>query len=350
MKTRRRYSSPGGCPARRRLFWVLAVTVAVHSLGAAQSKTGTAVAQFTLIDPSARSAAMGGAGVTSSTEALSSYYNPGALGALEHSDVQCTYNLWFADITVSHAIAAVRLGEIGTAAVAVTSLSSGDIDVRTVDQPLGTGERYSVNDLLIGVGYGVRITDRFFCGVQVNYVTERIWHSSTYLFGVNIGTLYELSADGLRIGASLTNFGTKNHYSGTDMRIRYDLDPSRYGDNSAIPAELVSDDFSMPILFRVGLGYPLRIDEGNVVNLAADAQHSSDNSECLSFGAEYAFRKTLFLRAGYANLFQTDSEFGLTAGGGVAWDGLGNELRFDYAWASHGRLGAVHRITVAFGF
>ena len=50
------------------------------------------------------------------------------------------------------------------------------------------------------------------------------------------------------------------------------------------------------------------------------------------------------------SLFQTDSEFGLTAGGGVAWDGLGNVLRFDYAWASHGRLGAVHRITVAFGF
>ena len=334
----------------KRNLCLIVVVIALPSLTPAQSKTGTAIAQFTLIDPSARSAAMGGAGVTSSGEALSSFYNPGALGALQRSDAQATYNLWFADITVSHAIAAIYLGEVGTASLTVTSLSSGDIDVRTVEQPLGTGERYSVSDLLIGLGYGVRITDRFFCGVQVNYVTERIWHSSTYLFGINIGTLYELSADGLRIGASLTNFGTKNNYSGTDMRIRYDLDPSRYGDNSGIPADLVSDDFSMPILFRVGLGYPLRIDEGNVVNLAADAQHASDNSECLNLGAEYAFRNTLYLRAGYANLLQTDAEFGLTAGAGVAWDGIGNELRFDYGWASHDRLGAVHRITVAVGF
>ena len=333
-----------------RLLWMAAILAALQSMTAAQSKTGTSIAQFTLIDPSARSAAMGGTGVTSSSEALSSFYNPGALGALQHTDVQFTYNLWFAGITVSNAIAAIRLGDIGTAAVAVTSLSSGDIDVRTVEQPLGTGERYSVNDLLIGIGYGIPITDRFFCGIQVNYVSERIWHSSTYLFGINIGTLYVLSGDGLRIGASLTNFGTKNHFSGTDMRIRYDLDPSRYGDNSSLPAELTADDFSMPILFRVGLGYPLRIDEGSVVNLGVDAQHSSDNSECLNLGAEFAFRSTLYLRMGYANLFQTDSEDGLTAGGGVAWDGLGTEVRFDYGWASHGRLGAVHRITLALGF
>jgi hypothetical protein len=350
MKMRRLFSIPDGFTVFQRLLWTSAIAAAMQSTAIAQSKTGTSIAQFSLIDPSARSAAMGGTGVTSTSEALSSFYNPGALGAMQRSDVQFTYNLWFAGITVSNAIAAIRIGEAGTGAVAVTSVYSGDIDVRTVEQPLGTGERYSVNDLLIGLGYGIAITDRFFCGLQVNYVSETIWHSSTHLFGVNFGTLYELSADGLRIGASLSNFGTKNHYSGTDTRIRYDLDPSRYGDNSNIPAELVAEDFSMPIVFRVGLGYPLHIDDANIVNLGMDAQHSSDNSECVNLGAEYAFKSILYLRAGYANLFQTDSEVGLTAGAGVAWDGFGSEVRFDYGWGSHKHLGAVHRITVAVGF
>ena len=68
--------------------------------------------------------------------------------------------------------------------------------------------------------------------------------------------------------------------------------------------------------------------------------------ESINLGAEWAYRKTLALRVGYQSLFQQDSELGLTAGAGVAWDGLGNELRFDYAWASHSRLGSIQRVTL----
>jgi hypothetical protein len=316
----------------------------------AQSNTGTTFGGFTLIEPSARTAAMGGAGVTSSSEAMAAYYNPGALGALQGSDLEFTSNSWFAGIRINYASGAFVLENFGTLAAAVTQLSSGDIDVTTVEQPLGTGERYTVTDLMLGLGYGMRITDRFTAGVQVNYISERIWHSSASTFGINIGTLYELSEDGLRIGASLVNFGTRAHFTGTDLRIRYDLDPTRYGDNSSLPADIQTDEFPLPVVFRVGVGYPLKLGDSHQVTLALDAQHPSDNSESLNLGAEYVFRKVLSLRFGYADLFQTDSEYGLTAGGGLSWDGLGNLLRFDYAWASHQRLGAVQRITLGFSF
>ena len=315
----------------------------------AQTKTGTTIGQFTLIEPSARSAAMGGAGGTSLEEVFSSYYNPGALGALTQSDVQFSYNDWFAGISLNHAAGAFVLGEMGTALISVTSLSSGDIAVRTVDQPLGTGEQYTVNDLRIGLGYGFRVSDRFSFGVQVNYINERIWHSTIATFGINIGTLYQLSEGGLRIGASLVNFGLSSHFDGTDLRIRYDLDPTRYGDNSSIPAAVLTDNFSLPIVFRVGLGYPYRIDPSNTVTIAVDALHPSDNSESLNLGGEWEFKKILALRVGYSGLFQVDNEFGLTAGGGLSWDGLGYLLHFDYAWANHKRLGSVQRITLGVG-
>jgi long-subunit fatty acid transport protein len=316
----------------------------------AQTKTGTTIGQFTLIEPSARVAAMGGAGVTSFNEALAGYYNPAALGLFDFSDVQFTHNAWFADISINYGAGAFRIGGIGTLAAFVTYLTSGDIDVRTVEQPTGTGERYQVTDLLLGVGYGVRITDRFSCGIQVNYVQEQIWHSSTSVFGVNIGTLYELSADGLKIGASLMNFGTKNHFSGTDLRVRYDIDPARYGDNSSVPGEIITDDFSLPIVFRVGLGYPLIIDGSNTVNLAVDGLTPSDNSPAVNLGAEWVFKRVFAVRLGYSSLFQVDSEFGLTAGAGVAWDGLGNEIRADYSWGNHRSLGGVQRFTLAVAF
>jgi len=43
---------------------------------------------------------------------------------------------------------------------------------------------------------GMAVTDRFSFGIQVNYVSERIWHSSVAVFGVNIGTIYQLSPTG----------------------------------------------------------------------------------------------------------------------------------------------------------
>ena len=315
-----------------------------------QSKTGTTIGQFTLIDPGARSAAMGGTGVTSTAEAVASFYNPGALGALEKSDFQFTYNQWLAGITVSNAIAAVRIGSIGTASIAVTNLTSGDIPVTTVEQPLGTGEQFNVSDLLVGLGWGMPVTDRFSFGIQVNYVSERIWHSSVAVLGVNIGTIYKLSPDGLRIGASLINFGTKGRFDGTDLRVSYNEDPTRYGANSTLPATLNTDYYTLPIVFRVGLGYPVVIDGTNTVTLAVDAIHPSDDAESVDVGAEWAFQRIFFLRGGYQSLFLKDSEVGWTAGGGVQWDGLGYDLRLDYAWASFGRLGGVQRVTLAFAF
>ena len=327
--------------------WLLILLAGVLN---AQSKTGTTIGQFTLIEPSARTAAMGGAGVTASGEALAAFYNPGALGALDRSDIQFSHELWFADISLIHVGASFSIDGFGTLAAFVTNLNSGDINVTTVQQPLGTGERYSVNNLLVGIGYGLRLTDRFTLGLQANYVTERILHSSVSVFGVNIGTLYELSPGGLRIGASLANFGSKGKYEGTDLYIRYDIDPDRYGDNSSVPGEIKTDEFAMPIVFRIGLGYPLQIDESNVLEFAAEAQHPSDNSECVNLGAEWMFRRVLALRVGYNSLFQEDSEYGLTAGAGLMWDGLGYLLRFDYAWTAHERLGSLHHLTLGFGF
>jgi long-subunit fatty acid transport protein len=314
-----------------------------------QSKTGTTIGQFTLIDPSARISAMGSAGVTSTDEVMAAYYNPGALGMLQRSDVQFSYNSWLAGISLNYAMAAVKILDNASALVTMTQLSSGDIDVTTVDQPLGTGEKYTVSDLELGLGFGMKMTEKFSFGVQVNYVSERIMHSSIAVFGINIGTLYQLSPDGLRIGASLTNFGTTDHFTGTDLKIRYDLDPTRYGDNSSIPAEITTDYYALPLVFRVGLGYPITIDGSNVVNLGVDALHPSDNAESVNVGAEWVFNKFLAARIGYQSLFLLDSEVGLTAGGGVMIEGDGYDLHFDYAWASSGRLGNVQRITLGIG-
>jgi long-subunit fatty acid transport protein len=89
-----------------------------------------------------------------------------------------------------------------------------------------------------------------------------------------------------------------------------------------------------------------------MLRLAVDAFHPSDNSESVSMGGEYQFRRTFAVRAGYQNLFQKDSEVGLTLGAGVQGklNRKGAAYAVDYAWADQGRLNDTHRITVAIHF
>ncbi|OGF16900.1 MAG: hypothetical protein A2W00_10680 [Candidatus Eisenbacteria bacterium RBG_16_71_46] len=337
----------------RTLLAALATLAALASSAApasAQTKTGTAVGQFLLIEPSARITGMGNAGVSIVDGLQAVYYNPGVIGHLDRYELAFSRADWLAGIRFDHAAMTVPLGRWGNAVASVTALNSGEIEVRTVTQPLGTGERYSVTNVALGVGYGFQITDRVAAGAQINFVQETIWHTSASTFTLNVGTLYQLSPNGLLIGASLSNFGTSERFSGLDLRIDYDNDPSRLGDNNTLPGERYTQNYSLPQVFRVGLGMPYRLAGRSRLLVVADVAHPSDNTESASLGAELTIREMIALRAGYQSLFQEDSEVGLTLGAGVQ-GGLDTfHYRLDYAWADQGRLEATHRLTVGVTF
>ncbi len=316
----------------------------------AQSKSGTTIGQFLKIAPSARASAMGNASTSLYGEASSLFYNAASLGRLSNVDLQFTYNQWLADITYNYAVAAVPIKGIGTFALQLTSLNSGEIDVRTVEFPKGTGERYSVTNFALGLGFGLMLTDRVSVGVQASYIQETIWHSSLSTFGLNFGVQYQVEENGLTIGASILNFGPRAGYSGRDLYLNYDFDPKKYGDNDLLPAELRTDSYSLPTSFRVGISYPVIINEDNNFTFAVDAFHPNDNTESVSLGGEWQFMNTFAVRGGYRDLFIPDSEGGLVLGAGVNVSVMSNyNLRFDYAWADYGRLDQAHRFTVGLG-
>lgn len=313
----------------------------------AQTKTGTTIGQFLLIEPSARSAGMGNAGVATFAEPAAVFYNPGALGELEDVGVEFTHSPWIADIYYNYATVASSIGGGNALSISVTTLSSGDIAIRTVEQPLGTGGYYSVNDLAIGLGYGRRFTDRFSGGVQVKYIRERIWNSSLQAIAIDVGVIYELPFRAL-LGASVSNFGSRGSFGGRDLAIRYDADTDKYGDNSNIPGNVETESYPLPIFFRVGLSYPIVLGNVSSLVLVADAYHPNDNDESVSVGAEWSFLNLFFARGGYQNLFLADNESGLTLGAGLLVDSSGFTFRFDYAWNDYGLLGSAQRFTVGF--
>jgi hypothetical protein len=332
-------------------FWVISFSLLMSSVTFSQSKTGTTIGQFLKIEPSSRIAAIGNAGASLSGEISSMFYNPASLGRISGSDVEFTFNKWLADISYNYAAAGVNLEGIGTFALVATILNSGEMDVRTVEQPLGTGERFTVKNMAFGLGYGLMVTDRVSVGLQVNYITETIWHSSISTFGLNLGVQYQILDEGLTVGASLSNFGADAAYDGRDLYLNYDFDPDKYGDNDHLPAELRTTSFGLPVTFRAGISYKFTFSEDYNLLVAADAMHPNDNSESVNLGGELNLLNYVSLRGGYRNLFLPDLEGGLVLGAGFKVDIADSyNIRFDYAYADYGRLAEAHRLTLGIGF
>lgn len=316
----------------------------------AQSKVGTTIGQFLGIEPSARSAGMGNAGVGLPDGIEAAYFNPGAIGLVDRPQVAFTHSPWYAGITYDWAAAAVPVGRWGTLYGSVTSLNSGEIDVRTVEQPLGTGERYDVGDLAISLGFGRPVTSRFSTGMQVHWVRERIWHTAQHFYTFSVGTAYRLTDGGVRLGSCLANMGTRARFDGTDLSIQYDADADRFGDNSALPAVQFTDDFPVPLLFRVGLSVPHEIGPTSRMLFLVDALHPNDNAETVNVGGEWSWHETLAVRAGWQTLFQQDTQLGPTFGFGLNGRlGAERTYRLDYAWAGHDYLDETHRFTMVLG-
>jgi hypothetical protein len=339
----------------RRSFLLVLLLPGLSSMfssdASAQSKVGTTVGQFLKIEPSARVAAMGNTGASLFGESSAAVFNPASLGRLDKSDVQFSHLDWLVESDYNYASLAVKVAEVGTFFLQIISLNSGEIEVRTVNQPLGTGERYDVGNFALGTGYGRMITDRVSIGVQVNYWQERIWHSSISGLGLNFGIQYQLTSNGPTLGASVANFGLRSGYDGTDLYVEYDFDSDVFGDNDKLPAGLRTDEYSLPTNFRVGLSWPVQLHDNNRLLIAIDGSNPNDNNQSVRLGAEWQLFNYFYLRGGYRDLFLDKSEGGMTLGGGIDISYAQNyTLHFDYAWADYGRLDVAHRLTIGVKF
>lgn len=315
------------------------------------TNVATTAAPFLQIGVGARAIAMGGAFVATADDPSTMYWNPAGISNLKSLEAIFMHSNWLADISFDYAGLIIPLGRIGTLGANITTLNMGEMEVRTVDRPEGTGERFDASDMAIGVAYGVSLTDRFSIGFNFKYITQRIWKESASGFAVDIGTFYRTPLEGLRIGANLSNFGTDLRMRGDDLLVYHDIDPYQLGNNDRIFAELQTQSWPLPLTFQLGLAYDMLHSERHLLTIATDAVHPNNNTESMNLGLEYGFLGKYFLRSGYRNLFLEDSEEGLTFGGGILIDLAGNfTAGFQYAYADFGRLENTQRFSVVIQF
>lgn len=333
---------------------ILVMIVSLAQMSNAQltrttSKVGTTVAQFLKIGAGARSVAMGGSAAAMEGDVYSIYWNPGSLARLKTpGEASFNHTQWIADVDYNFVAAGLTVEGFGTVGLSVTSLSVPEEIVRTEINPEGDGRRWSYGAFAVGLSYARSLTDRFSIGFTSKYIREGIWNMSASGFAFDIGTIYTTTFNDLKIGASISNFGTKMRLDGQDISFNNFPGGEQGQGAQNVQSLYKTESYDIPLQFRIGLSMDVVKMEMIRATASVDATHPNDNVEYVNSGLEVAFNEMFFGRIGYNSLLMDDSERGLTWGAGVFFQMNNvNGIKVDYAFADFGRLKDVQYITVS---
>lgn len=331
---------------------ILLIMATAESYSQEVKKVGTAAAAFLKIPVGARGASMGGAFVSLADDPSSLYWNPGGLSRNEKHALIVDHSPWLPGLSYNFFGVVIPMQSFGTAGISITALTTAEMDVTTPANPMGTGEKFDASSIAVGFSYGRSLTDRFSIGSTFKYISERIFNSKATGLAFDIGTIYDTPLSGLRLGVSVSNFGSKMRMDGEDLNVRVDIAPDQLGNNQSVVGRLKSDRFDLPLIMRLGLSYDAWRSENLRLTLAADGINPSDNAQSVNVGAELSFLNEMFiLRGGYNELFLEDREKGLTFGAGVSTN-IANSVRFGagYAYQSFTHLNNVNHFTLTLSF
>jgi len=331
----------------RKIVKIITLLILMPALGYGQAKVGTTAAAFLGISSTPRATSMGGAFAAVANDVSALYYNPGGISRLPGSNLIFSHTGWLVDTDLNWVGFSINLDGTNAIGASITHLDYGDERVTTVDQPEGTGATWSAGDFAAAFSYARNLTDLFSIGGSVKYIQQKIYNETGSAFAMDIGLLFTTQFNDMKLGMSISNFGTDIKFSGKDLLSRVDLDEETIGHNENIVSNLKTEDWPLPLFFRVGLAMDVLRSSNSRLTVAADAFRPSDNTEIVNLGTEFAFNEMVFLRAGYKSLFRDDSEEGLTFGAGLNYRmGTAGAWGLDYAFMDFGVFESIHMFSL----
>lgn len=342
---------------------VLVTLSSSQILGDQINRYGSTAANFLEIGMGSRPAAMGEAYVAATGDLSSVYWNPAGIAYLDRSAFAFMYQPWLVDISTVFSSGAVVIPSIGTIAVSMTQIGYGEMEVTNLAHQDGTGEFFTANEFAFGLTYSRKIATWFSFGATAKMINSQIWHESASAFAMDLGVIVKTNFfapkdrrdKGLVIGMSISNYGTRMRYDGIDLIQPIDISIDETGNYGDVIGQYRTQEWELPLLFRIGLSLTPISNRFHSLTLAADALHPNNNAESVNIGGEYSIKMAnsgrLYVRSGYRSLFLEDAEFGFTAGGGIEIYLIGNRsLKIDYAFKEANLLGNTQAYTIGLTF
>lgn len=350
----------------RKIFFILCMIGLISNNVFPQKpfRIGTTSANFLEIGFGNIASGMGDAHVAVvDGDLTSTYWNPASLAYRTKNEVFVNIQPWFSDINTTSAGIGYSDPSMGNFSFNVITMDYGSEEVTTVSNPEGTGEIYDGADFAFCLSYGRKIVDWFAFGFTGKYITSQIWHETASALAFDIGATVntkffkwsDMPGDGLNIGVSISNYGTRLLFDGLDLKQSVDIKPDENGNYANVPVKYELDEWELPLIFRLGVSFFAYKSEFHNIEFAIDALHPNNNSESLNIGCQYNLNiptyGQIFLRGGYKGLFMDESQYGLSFGVGVLIKSFGNQAaKFDFAYRSHSSFGNINAFSIGYIF
>ena len=320
-----------------------------------EDRVGSAGASQLLINPWARSSAIGGAGIAQMNGIEASFTNIAGLAFTEKTQIKFNYSNWMgnAGIGMNSAGIAQRLSESDVISVSVQSLNFGEIPITTVANPEGNIGFFQPRSNIFNVGYARSFSSSIYGGINLKVISESISNLKSTGIAIDAGIRYVTGEqDQIKFGIALKNVGPVMRYKGDGLAQQVQFEET----GVIATLEQRSGSFEMPSLLAIGGSYDFIFDENNKLNLGLGFIANSFSSDQFSIGLDYGMtteKMGFNVRGGFVyekNLFNTDNRSNALLGpsAGFSVDALvgesKNAMGIEYCARFAGVFGVIHTI------
>lgn len=320
-----------------------------------EDRVGSAGASHMLINPWARSSALGDAGIANTNGLEATFTNIAGLAFTDKTQIKFNYSNWMgsAGIAMNTAGIAQRVSENDVISVSVQSLNFGEIQITTVDNPEGNIGFFSPRANVFNVGYAREFSQSIYGGVNFKVISENISNLKSNGVALDAGIRYVTGEqDQIKFGITLKNVGPTMKFKGDGLanQINY------VSTGEVATLEQRSASYEMPSLLAIGGSYDFIFNENNKLGMAFGFTANSFSRDQFRLGADYKMttEKMAFnLRGGFVYeryIFSAENRSNALIGpsAGFSVDALvgesKNALGIEYAARFAGVFGIIHTI------
>lgn len=341
----------------------LAIVLCVLTTRAGNNeRSGQAGASELLVNPWTRSTGMGNAGsvMAQGLEALA--LNVAGLAEVRKLEVNFSHRDWLASsgVDVNTFGLASHVGESGVIGIQIMTMSFGDINATTVNNPEGGQGTFTPLFFTGSIAYAKQFSQRINGGITVKAIREEITNVSANSIALDAGVNYTTGIhEEIKFGIALMNVGPAMQYSGSGLNTTGTIP----GSDRPITQSQRSQKFELPSLLNIGMAYDYLINFlDDTTNKHIRAEHritgafnytsNSFSPDLYAFGVEYAFKETFMGRFGYIIKDKSGTDdlgdlalTGLSAGASVEYPmskkkDIGT-IALDFSWQQTQNFGGI---------
>jgi len=189
-----------------------------------------------------------------------------------------------------------KVGDAGALSLAVMSMSFGEIDIRTVNNPDESQGTYEPSLMNFAIAYSKAFSNSIYAGVVLKVISESISDVSAVGVAIDAGIQYVTGAEEqISFGIALKNVGPKMMFSGDGLSMRTIIS----GQETSFTLEQRSMAFEIPAQLNIGAAYDFLFPKDYRLTVAGNFTSNSFSQDQFALGLEFSLKDYVQLRSGY---------------------------------------------------